>query len=161
MRAMSPRLRQLSFGGPAAIVTSVALIVGLNAAHSDRIAIVSSLVVLALADNLTDALGLHIYQESERLPEREAFLTTVANFLTRLLVALSFVALSVLARPAISASVAILWGLFLLSGLSYLLARARQVRPAVEIAKHCGVALIVVALSAALGAAIPALLGQI
>ena len=92
-------LRRVSFGGPAAIVASVALIVGLDAAATDRTAIVGSLLILALADNLTDALGVHIYQESERLASPEAFRTTIANFLTRLLVSLSFVAL-VLNVPA-------------------------------------------------------------
>jgi len=152
-------LRRVSFGGPAAIVTSVALIVGLDAAAADRAAIVGSLLILALADNLTDALGVHIYQESERLALPEALRTTVANFLTRLLVSLSFVAL-VLNTPApLRSSVSLAWGLLLLAVLSHLLARARRVNPATEIAKHCGVALIVIALSAATGKLVPLWVG--
>jgi vacuolar iron transporter family protein len=148
-------LRRVSFGGPAAIVASVALIVGLDAAAADRAAIVGSLLILALADNLTDALGVHIYQESERLASLEAFRTTVANFLTRLFVSLSFVAL-VLNTPApLRSSVSLAWGLLLLAVLSHLIARARRVNSATEIAKHCGVALIVIALSAVIGKLVP------
>lgn len=53
-------LRRLSFGGPAAIVTSMALIVGLGAATAGKAAIVGSLLVIGLADNLTDSLSVHL-----------------------------------------------------------------------------------------------------
>ncbi|HUL46659.1 MAG TPA: hypothetical protein VLV25_06145 [Steroidobacteraceae bacterium] len=89
------RLQHISFGGPAAIVTSTGVIVGLRTATMGKAAIAGGLLILALADNLTDSLGLHIYQESVKPPPREAFLTTVANFVTRLLLASSFVALAV------------------------------------------------------------------
>ena len=59
-RAALSGLRRVSFGGPAAIVTSIGLILGLNAATTSRVAIASSLPILALGDNLTDALSVHI-----------------------------------------------------------------------------------------------------
>lgn len=151
-------LRRISFGATAAIVTSTGLIVGLTTATTSRVTIAESLLIIALADNLTDSLGVHVYQESERLAQREALRTTVANFGARLLVSLTFLAVVVLlpARAAIVAS--ILWGLLLLSTLSYLLARARAVSPLGEILKHCGVAVLVIALSAAIGHWIPAVL---
>ena len=156
-----PRLRRVSFGGPAAIVTSTGLIVGLHTATVAKTAIAGSLLIFALADNLTDSLGVHIYQESERLAAREAFRTTVANFLTRLLLALSFIALVLLVPSPALIYLSVLWGLSLLSGLSYLLARARGVSPLSEIAKHCAVALAVVALSKLIGMGILAWVGQV
>jgi vacuolar iron transporter family protein len=152
-------LRRISFGAPAAIVTSIALIVGLDTAAAHRAAIVGSLLILALADNLTDALGVHIYQESERLAQPDAFRTTVANFLTRLLVSLSFVALVLTTHAPLRSYLSLTWGLLLLALLSYLLARARAVSPPAEIAKHCAVALIVIALSAAIGWLVPLWVG--
>jgi hypothetical protein len=59
---------RISFGGTAAIVTSMALIVGLDAANAGRAAMVSALLIAAVADNLTDSLSVHMYQESERHP---------------------------------------------------------------------------------------------
>lgn len=150
------RLRRVSFGGPAAIVTSVGLIVGLNAATSNRTAIVSSLLILALGDNLTDSLSVHIYQEAEQLPERDAFHTTVANFLARLIVSLSFVALVLATRASWTSYLASAWGFILLAGLTYRVARARGARPFAEITKHCLVALVVVLLSEAVGTWVPA-----
>jgi VIT1/CCC1 family predicted Fe2+/Mn2+ transporter len=154
------RLRHLSFGGPAAIVTSMALIVGLNAATVGKAALVGSLLILALADNLTDSLSIHIYQESEKLSEREALWTTGANFMVRLIVALTFIALVLYCESRTAIFVSIVWGFGLLSGLTYLLARERNIAPVPEICKHCGIAGIVIAVSRAVGAWIPALIGS-
>jgi hypothetical protein len=144
-------LRRLSFGGPAAIVTSMALIVGLGAATAGKAAIVGSLLVIGLADNLTDSLSVHIYQESERLAHRQALRTTAANYVARLTVTASFVLLVLLLPAQTATFAAVAWGVFLLSGLSYLLAKARQVSATGEIFKHAGVALGVIVMSKVIG----------
>ena len=154
------RLQRISFGGPAAIVTSTGVIVGLRTATMGKAAIAGSLLILALADNLTDSLGLHIYQESEKPPPREAFLTTVANFFTRLLLASSFVALLLIVPSAQLVYVSILWGLSLLAVLSFAIAKLRKVSAASEIIKHCAVALAVIALSQLIGLAVRVWLGD-
>jgi hypothetical protein len=51
------------------------------------------------------------------------------------------------------------WGFFLLSGLSYLLAKTRRVSPFSEIYKHAGVALVVIVISKALGLWIQSMTG--
>jgi hypothetical protein len=147
-------LRRLSFGGPAAIVTSMALIVGLGTATTAKAAIIGSLLVIGLADNLTDSLSVHIYQEAERLAHRQALRTTIANYVARLTVTASFVLLVLLLPMQAAAFAAVVWGIFLLSGLSYLLATARQVSATGEIVKHAGVALGVIVISKAIGLAI-------
>jgi len=147
-------LRRLSFGGPAAIMTSMALIVGLDTAASAKVALIGSLLVIGLADNLTDSLSVHIYQEAERLAHRQALRTTIANYIARLTVTASFVLLVLLLPTGTVSLAAVTWGVFLLSGLSYLLARARQVGPIGEIFKHTGVALGVIVISKAIGLAI-------
>jgi len=142
----------ISFGGTAAIVTSTGLILGLEAAAGSRQTIVSALLIVALADNLSDSLSVHIYQEAERLESREALLSTLANFATRLMVALSFVLL-VVVTPRDSMPVAAgAWGFILLALLTYRIARARGAPVGREIAKHVMVAAIVLAISRWLGA---------
>src|SRR5918911_3640148 len=89
-------LRPVSFGSPAAIVTCMGLIIGLDAATATKAAVLGSLLIIGIADNLTDSLSVHIYQEAERLAHRRAFATTVANYIARLLVTLSFVFLFLL-----------------------------------------------------------------
>jgi hypothetical protein len=142
---------RISFGGTAGIVTSMALIVGLDAAHAGRAAMMSALLIAAVADNLTDSLSVHMYQESERLEEREAFIGTLSNFVTRLVVCLTFVLIVVLFRTHVAAIGGIVWGMLLLTVLTYILARHRKVGAMSELGKHLAVALVVVFVSKGIG----------
>ena len=141
------KINRISFGGRAAIVTSMALITGLNAVGTGKSTLITALLIAALADNISDSLSIHIYQESVRLDEREAFIGTLSNFITRLLGSLSFVFLVVVFSPAIVVLVSIVWGMLLLGLLSYLLARERNVGIISEIIKHLVVAAAVLMIS--------------
>lgn len=144
-------LRWISFGSPSAIVTSMALIVGLGAATAAKATMLASLLIIGIADNLTNSLSVHIYQESERMAQGQAFRATVANYAVRLAVTGSFIFL-LLALPTKAVVCACLaWGGFLLSGLSYLLAKVRHVGALSEISKHLGVAAVVILLSNVIG----------
>ena len=127
------------------------LILGLDAAANSRQAIVSVLLIFAVADNLSDSLSVHVYQEAEQLESREAFRSTLANFATRLLVALSFVVLVITLPRDSLATITVAWGLLLLASLTYRIARARGARIGREIAKHVLVAAIVLVVSRWLG----------
>lgn len=142
---------RISFGGTAAIVTSMALITGFDAAKAGRSVMVSALLIAAVADNLTDSLSVHMYQESERLERKEVFIGTLANFATRLLLCLSFVLIVFLFNGQTAAVVGSVWGMALLAALSYLLARNRGASAISEIGKHLGVALIIIAVSKFIG----------
>ena len=142
-----PRLSRVSYGSTAAIVTSMALIAGLDAAGSAKSTVIAALLIAALADNLTDSLSVHIYQESEQLQEREAFIGTLSNFATRLIGCLTFVALVALVPRRAIVTAAVSWGMALLAVLTSLLAREREVGIAGEVAKHLLAAAVVIAIS--------------
>ena len=143
------KISRIGFGGTAAIVTSMALITGLNAVGTGKSALITALLIAALADNLTDSLSIHIYQESERLDEREAFIGTLSNFTTRLLGSLSFVLIVVIFPPNVVVLGSIVWGMLLLGVLSYLLARERNIGILSEVIKHLVVAAAVLIISKA------------
>jgi hypothetical protein len=145
------KISRISFGGTAAIVTSMALIVGLDAAHAARSTIVSALLIAAVADNLTDSLSVHIYQESERLDETEAFIGTLTNFATRFLLCLTFVLLIATLPLALGVLGAIAWGVILLATLTWMLANQRGVGAFSEVTKHLVVAIAVIAASKGIG----------
>ena len=92
-----------------------------------------------------------MYQESERFEQKDAFIGTLTNFGTRLVVCLSFVMIVVLIPGRLAVLSGIIWGLALLASLTCLLARHRKVSALSEVAKHLGVALIVIAVSRAVG----------
>lgn len=142
---------RISFGGTAAIVTSMALMAGLEAANASKATEVSALLIAAVADNLTDSLSVHLYQESEGLERREAFVGTLANFATRLIVCLSFVLMVLLLDRRAAVVGGIAWGLTLLGVLSYMLARERNVSALSEVVKHMTVAVGIIFVSKTLG----------
>jgi hypothetical protein len=146
---LNPRI--FSFGSTSAIVTSMGVIIGLGAATARTATIVSSLLIFAVADNISDSLSIHMYQEAEKLDERSAFRATLTNFVARLLITLSFVMIAMLLAYPYAGIVALVWGFLLLTGLSYALAMERCVSPMAEIGKHLGVAVLVIAASRVIG----------
>jgi VIT1/CCC1 family predicted Fe2+/Mn2+ transporter len=145
------QIRNFSFGVTAAIVTSMGLIIGLDAATANKSTILGGLLIVAIADNLTDSLSVHIYQEAEQLEPRAAFHATLTNFAVRLGLSLSFVFLMVILPLRVAIVASILWGLMLLTGLSYVVARTRKLPVLREIAKHVAVALVVMLSSKIIG----------
>ena len=145
-------LTTLSYGGTAAIVTGMGLVVAFDAGTTSRAALVSSLLVVAIADNLADSLAIHVYQESENLPSQRAFRSTVANYVTRLMVAGSFAALALLMPAHSLVPVVLAWGTALLCTLTYFVARSRRASPWLEVLKHLAVAIVVIAVSRLIGA---------
>jgi len=137
----------------------MALISGLSAADATKPIIVSALLIAAFADNLTDALSIHIFQESEQLDQKNAFNGTITNFVTRLLLSISFVLLVVLLPLEHVAKVSIVWGMLLLVILTYLVARERKVKPLREVVKYLLVASAVIIVSTLIPNWIGALLG--
>ena len=145
------QIRNYSFGATSAIVTSIGLIIGLDAATAARTTILGGLLIVAIADNLTDSLSVHIYQESERLEPKAAFRTTLINFATRLGLSLSFVLLMIILPLRVAVAASMLWGLVLLTVVSYAVARSRQLPVLREIAKHVAVAAVVMLASKIIG----------
>jgi VIT1/CCC1 family predicted Fe2+/Mn2+ transporter len=140
-----------SYGSTAAIVTSVGLIVGFGAASVSRSTVVSGLLIIALADNISDSLSIHVYQESQNFEARAAFRATLTNFAARFLVVMTFVGIVVAFPGRAVQVVATVWGMLLLGVLTYVLSRLRRERPWGGIAKHLFVAVVVVAVSRLLG----------
>ncbi|MGE5308036.1 MAG: hypothetical protein ACM3OC_03030 [Deltaproteobacteria bacterium] len=140
------RLKQtkFSFGTTSAIITNLGLIVGLDKIAHPRLSMISAILVIALADNISDSLGIHIYQESECLDSREVWMSTLSNFLARLLVSLSFIVIIVALPLRVAVPVALGWGLLLLSVLSYTIAKVRGVDRRMAIIEHLSIALVVV-----------------
>ena len=149
----------ISFGGTSALITSMGLILGLDAAASGRQGIISALLIIALADNLSDSLSVQVFMEAERLEHRKALISTVANFCTRLLVALSFVALVIMLPRSLMALGVGAWGFLLLISMTYWIARAQGAHIGKEIGKHIIVAVVALAISRWLGIWIGATFG--
>ena len=129
----------------------MALIAGLDAAHAGKASVISALLIAAVADNLTDSLSVHMYQESERLEQTEVFIGTLSNFVTRLIVCMSFVVIVLVSPGHLAAVWGMAWGMSLLIVLTCLLARYRRVGALSEIGKHIAVAVAIILVSKNVG----------
>ena len=144
-------INKFSMGATAAIITSIGLIAGLNHGEHAKTSIITGLLIIAIADNISDSLGLHIYKESECASQKEINSSTFGNFITRLLLVVTFIGIVWFLPPRTAFIVSSIWGLFLLSILSYLISKVRNTNPFKEIISHLLVALVVVIGSRFLG----------
>ncbi len=109
-----------SFGITSAIITTLGLIVGLSSSTHSRLAIIGSVLVIAIADAFSDSLGIHISEESEKKHSKgEIYKASVYTWIAKFFFAMSFL-LPVLLLPMELAVIAsVLWGLSLLAVFSY------------------------------------------
>ena len=138
---------KFSFGATSAIITSLGLITGLRTFSSPRLSIIGGLFIIAVADNIADSLGIHVYQEAECLKTREIWFSTFTNFLTRLLVSITFAFPVILLPLNIAVIVSVLWGILLLSLLSYSIAKREGKNPYLAILEHIFIAALVILIS--------------
>ncbi len=119
-----------SFGLTSGIITTLGLIVGLHYSTKSRLAVLGGIFVIAIADALSDSMGMHLSEESEN-KHRKKFIweSMVSTFLAKFVFALSFV-VPIILLPLNAAIVAsIFWGLFLISIFSYHLAKQEKADP--------------------------------
>ncbi len=145
------QLNRYSFGATSAIVTSLAFIVGLSRNANPKPTIIGSLLVIAVADNISDSLGIHVYQESQLLNYKIIRASTFSNFLTRFLVILIFMLLVAFLQISYAVIFSIIYGITLLSALSYLIAKEQKINPYRAILQHVIITVLVVTVSNFLG----------
>jgi len=142
----------VSFGLTSGIITTLGLMVGLNAGTHSRIAVLSGILTIAIADACSDALGIHISEESEnRHAAREIWESTVLTFLSKFVFACSFLVPVLVFDLSTAIIVATVWGFSLLGGLSFLIARAEKARAWPVITEHLAIAAVVVLVTEGLG----------
>lgn len=140
------------FGATSGVITTLGLIVGLNAGTQSMVAVLGGILVVAVADAMSDALGIHIAQEADPdSTENHVWAATFWTFFTKLIVALSF-ALPLLWLPLqLAVAVAVSWGLLVITLLSAFLARMQRVAALPIITEHLVIAIVVVTISHYIG----------
>jgi len=141
-----------SFGATSAIITNLGIITGLDTLAHPKLSIIGALLVIALADNMSDSFGIHIYQESEHLSKKEVWLSTLTNFFARLFVSATFILLIILLPIKFAAVCSVIWGLLILTVMTYVITKQRKMNPYSAILVHIIIAVFVVAASNFIGA---------
>ena len=142
----------LFFGATSGVITTLGLITGLNAGTHSMTAVLGGIFVIAVADAMSDALGIHLAEEANpNATTQHIWSATISTFLNKFIFAISF-AVPLLLLPLNQAVIAsLLWGMLVIIVLSYFLARAQKVSPVLIVAEHLGIATLVVVLSHLIG----------
>jgi len=134
-----------SFGLTSGVITTLGLMVGLQAGTHSKTAVIGGILTIAIADAFSDALGIHISQETQdKISSRQVWEATIVTFLTKLFFALTFVLPVLFLKLSQAVMVSIAWGLGLLSLFSYRLGKKRQVDSGKIILEHLGIAFLVI-----------------
>ncbi len=117
----------ICFGLTSAVITTLGLMVGLHSGTHSRIVVLAGVLTIAIADAFSDALGIHISEESDKTrTAKQVWGATIATFLTKFLFALTFAVPVLLLPLSVAIIVSLLWGLSILTALSYIIARSQD-----------------------------------
>ena len=135
----------IAFGMTSGVITTLGVIIGLSAATNLRLAVIGGILTIAISDAFSDALGIHISQESsKRNNHKQIWEATISTFLAKLIVALTFL-LPILFFPLeVAIKINLAWGLILIVIFNYYLAKSRNESPSKTISGHLGVAILVI-----------------
>lgn len=150
----------LFFGATSGVITTLGLIVGLNSGTRSVTAVLGGILVIAVADAMSDALGIHLAEEADpNTSHNHVWSATIMTFITKFVFSISF-AIPLLLLPLASAVIAsVAWGMFVIVVLSYFLARSQGESPVAIIAEHVGIAILVVIFSHFIGVWVGATFG--
>ena len=142
----------LCFGLTSGVITTLGLIIGLHSFTGSKLVIIGGILTIAVADAFSDSLGIHISEESEgKHSEREIWESTITTFLSKFGCAITFIAPTLLFELETAIIVSTIWGLLLLSVLSYYIASEQKTKPWKVIAEHVIIALIVISITHYIG----------
>jgi len=138
----------VSFGLTSAVITTLGLMVGLHSGTHSKIVVLAGILTIAVADAFSDALGIHVSEEAENThTAKEIWGATVVTFLTKFLFAMTFVVPVLLLSLSAAIIVNLIWGLSILTVLSYIIARSQGKPPWKTVGEHLMIAIVVIAVT--------------
>jgi len=82
----------LTFGLTSGVITTLGLMVELHSGTHSRTVVIGGIPTIAIADAMSDALGIHVSEESKnRGPTRQIWEATLATFVAKFVIAMTFV----------------------------------------------------------------------
>jgi len=137
-----------SFGLISGIITTLGLIVGLHSGTHSYMVIIGGIIIIAIADSFSDALGIHISEESEGIhSNREIWESTIATLLSKFVFALTFIIPILIFELSTAIIISILWGLSLIVIFSYFMAKNQKIKSYKVILEHLIIAIVVIVIT--------------
>ena len=137
-------LKGACFGLTSGIITTLGMIIGLSSFTGSKEVVIGGILTIAIADSFSDALGIHISEESSNQNHKEVWIATLATFISKLIFSSMFILPVILFKLDIAIIISVLWGLLLLGILSYYIAKDKKEKPFSVITEHIFIAIIVI-----------------
>lgn len=150
----------LCFGMTSAVITTLGLMIGLYAGTHSKLVVLGGILTIAIADAFSDALGIHVSEESEnKHTAKEIWQSTISTFVFKFLFALTFAIPVLLFALDTAIIISVVWGLGVLSLLSYYIAKDSKKNPFKAIGEHLLIAVVVIVITHLVGTFIGGVFG--
>ena len=130
------KLTDISYGATSAVITCLAIMIALSGTVNFVVTIITALLIIAIADNISDSFGIHIYQESEATAGKKIVRTTMNNFISRVIVVAVFIAIIILFPIHLAILLSIVFGLSIIIIVSYYISKQQKSNVYLVISKH-------------------------
>lgn len=139
----------LSFGITSGIITTLGLIVGLGFGTESKLVVVGGILTIAIADSISDSLGIHISVESDKkASRRDIWESTISALLSKFLFTLTFlIPIFLVSILKYAILINIVWGLLAIAVLSFYIAKSQSKNIWHAIFEHVSIAVTVIVLT--------------
>jgi VIT1/CCC1 family predicted Fe2+/Mn2+ transporter len=122
--------------------------VGLHSGTHSKLAVIGGVLTIAIADAFSDALGIHVSEESEnKHSPKEIWEATVSTFSSKFVFALTFIVPVLLLDLSTAVVVSVIWGLSMLGVLSFAIAKGQKAKAWKIVAEHLIIAAVVIVIA--------------
>ncbi len=150
----------VSFGLTSGIITTLGLMVGLQSGTSSRLAVLGGILTIAIADAFSDALGIHICEESENAhTTREIWESTILTFISKFVFASIFIVPVLLLDLSTAVVVSVAFGFSVIAIASYFIARRQGAKPWKVVGEHLLIASLVIVATHYVGVLVASICG--
>jgi vacuolar iron transporter family protein len=134
-----------SFGLTSGVITTLGMIVGLNSSTHSLLAIIGGIVIIALADALSDSFGMHMAEEfSNGEDQKKVWEATISTFFFKFIFALTFLIPFLLFSLDTAIIICIIYGLFLIGIFSYYIGDSQKISKKKTVLEHLFIAIFVI-----------------
>jgi VIT1/CCC1 family predicted Fe2+/Mn2+ transporter len=142
----------ICFGLTSAVITTLGLMVGLHSGTGSKMVVIGGIITIAIADAFSDALGIHVSEESENIhTTKQIWISTIATFMAKFFFALTFLIPVIFLPLSTAIIVSLVWGLSILTALSHIIAKMQSKRPWKVVGEHVLIAVVVIVITHLVG----------
>lgn len=145
-------LQGIGFGITSGVITTLGLLVGLTSGTNEKLVVIGGVSVIAIADALSDAFGVHVSTEARSNKNKKSlWQIPLYTFLSKFIVGISFIVPLLIFSLNVAVIISIIWAILLLSFFSYVIAKRSKENAIKAIIEHILIGMFVVFVSYYIG----------